>query len=66
MLTLSVDFDVKKSPTGFIGGYGKLIARVAVADDVLGHHADVVSGGGMEVDDGGLVELWRHILGHLG
>lgn len=49
--------DVNQSPTCFVGGDGELVARVAVADDVLGHHADVVGRGGVEVDDGGLVEL---------
>lgn len=49
--------DANQSLTRFVGGDGELVARVAVADDVLGHHADVVGGGGVEVDDGGLVEL---------
>lgn len=32
------------SPTCFISGDGELVAGVAVANDVLGDHADVVSG----------------------
>lgn len=47
----------RRSPTCFVRGDGELVAGVAVADDVLGDHADVVGGGGVEVDDGGLVEL---------
>lgn len=43
--------------TCFISGDGELVARVAVADDVLGDHADVVSGGRMEVNNRGLVQL---------
>lgn len=65
-LEINADCDVNKSPTSFIGGDGELVARVAVADDVLGHHADVVSGGGVEVDDGGLVQLRGHVFGDLG
>ena len=52
--------------TCFVGGDGELVAGVAVADGVFSHHADVVGGGGMEVDDGGLVELRGHVFGHLG
>lgn len=32
------------SPTCFISGDGELVAGVAIANDVLGDHADVVSG----------------------
>ncbi|TNN76622.1 hypothetical protein EYF80_013074 [Liparis tanakae] len=50
--------------TGLVRGDGELVAGLALADEVLGEHADVVGGGGVEVDDGGLVELslmsWRH------
>lgn len=48
---------VRSSLTCFIGSDGELVARVAVADYVLGNHADIVSGRRMEVDDSGLVEL---------
>ncbi len=47
----------KGSVTCFIRSDGELVARVAVANDVLGDHADVVSGRRVEVDDSGLVEL---------
>lgn len=57
---------VRSSVTCFIGGDGELVARVAVANDVLGDHADVVSGRRVEVNDSGLVELRRHIFGYLG
>lgn len=33
---------------------------------VLGEHADAVGGGGVQVYDGGLVELGRHVFGPLG
>lgn len=46
------------SLTCFVGGDGELVAGLALADQVLGEHADVVGGGGVQVDDGGLVELW--------
>lgn len=48
----------RSSATCFISGDGELIAWVAVANDVLGHHADVVSGRRVEINDGGLIELW--------
>lgn len=47
----------KSSVTCFIRSDGELVARVAVADDVLGNHSDIVSGGRVEVDNRGLVEL---------
>lgn len=53
------------SLTCFVRCDGELVAGVAVADDVLGDHADVVGGGGVEVNDGGLVELRRHVFGDL-
>lgn len=59
-------FLVLRSLTCFIRGDGELVAGVTVANDVLCDHADVVSGGRVEVDDGGLVELRRHIFGYLG
>lgn len=43
--------------TCFISGDGELVAGLTLADQVLGEHADVVGGGGVQVDDGGLVEL---------
>lgn len=43
--------------TCFISGDGELIAGLALADQVLGEHADVVGGGGVQVNDSGLVEL---------
>ena len=43
--------------TCFIGGDGELVAGLALADQVLCKHADVVGGGGVQVDDGGLVQL---------
>lgn len=43
--------------TCFISGDGELIAGLAFADQVLSKHADVVGGGGVQVDDSGLVEL---------
>lgn len=55
----------RRSPTCFVRGDGELVAGVAVADDVLCDHADVVGGGGMEVDDSGLVELRRYVFGDL-
>lgn len=48
---------MRSSVTCFISSDGELVARVAVADDVLGDHADVVSGGRVEVNNRGLVEL---------
>lgn len=51
--------------TGFIGGDGELVAGLALSYEVLGKHADVVGGGGVQVDDGGLVELRRDIFGLL-
>lgn len=53
-------------PTCFVRGDGELVAGVAVADDVFGDHADVVGGRRVEVNDGGLVELGRHVFGDLG
>lgn len=50
-------YGITRAATCFIGGDGELIARVAVANDVLGHHADVVSGRRVKINDGGLVEL---------
>lgn len=35
---------IRSSLTCFISSDGELVARVAIADDVLGDHADVVSG----------------------
>ncbi len=49
---------IKSSVTCFICSDGELVARVAVANDVLGNHADVVSGRRVQVYDSGLVELW--------
>lgn len=46
---------MKSSLTCFISGDSELIARVAVANNVLGNHADVVSGGRVEVNNSGLV-----------
>ena len=51
--------------TCFVCGDGQLVAGVTVADDVLGDHADVVGGGRVQVDDGGLVKLGRHVFGYL-
>ena len=48
---------MRSSLTCFFRSDGELIARVTVADDVLGNHADVVSGRRVEVNDSGLVEL---------
>lgn len=48
---------MRASVTCFISSDGELVARVAVANDVLGDHADVVSGGRVEVNNSGLVEL---------
>jgi len=50
MLTIS-------SLTCFISSDGELIAGVAVAYNVLSDHADVISGGRVEVNNSGLVEL---------
>lgn len=41
--------------TCFISGDGELVAGLALADAVLGVHADIVGGGRVQVDDGGLV-----------
>lgn len=49
--------------TGFVCGDGELVAGCAAVDAVLGDHADVVGGGGVEVDDGGLVERGGDVLG---
>lgn len=43
--------------TCFICSDGELIARLALADEVLCKHAYVVGGGRVQVNDGGLVEL---------
>lgn len=43
--------------TCFVSGDGELVAGFALADQVLGKHADIVGGGRVQVDDGGLVEL---------
>ena len=48
----------RRSITCFISGDGELIARVAVANNVLSDHADVVSGRRVKVNNSGLVELW--------
>lgn len=44
-----------RTVTCFIGGDGQLIAGFTLADQVFSKHANVVGGGGVEVDDGGLV-----------
>lgn len=49
-------------PTCFVCGDGELVAGLALADEILGKHADVVGGRRVEVDDGGLVELRGHVL----
>lgn len=53
------------SLTCFVCGDGELVAGFALADEILGKHADVVGGGGVQVDDGGLVELRGNIFGLL-
>lgn len=49
--------------TGFVCGDGELVAGGAAVDAVLGDHADVVGGRGVQVDDGGLIEGWGDVLG---
>lgn len=43
--------------TCFFSCDGELVAGLTLPDQVLGKHADAVGGGGVQVDDGGLVEL---------
>lgn len=64
--TCNEHFSTRRALTRFISCDGELIAGLALADQVLSEHADVVGGGGVQVDDGGLVELRRHVLGDLG
>lgn len=54
-ITAALDFVQIKVLTCFISGDGELIAGITLANQVFGKHTNVVGGGGMKVDDGGLV-----------
>lgn len=47
----------EKPLTGFVCSDGELVTGPALSDLVLSKHADVVGGGGVQLDDGGLVQL---------
>lgn len=66
-ITQSTTETLTKAPTltGFICGDGQLVAWPAFSDLVFGKHADVVGGSGVELDDGGLIQLRGDVFGHL-
>lgn len=51
--------------TCLVRGDGQLVAGLALADPVLGVHADAVGGGRVDVNDGGRVQLGGDIFGFL-
>lgn len=51
--------------TCLVCGDGQLIAGLALADPVLGVHADAVGGGRVDINDGGRVQLRGNIFGSL-
>lgn len=52
-------------PTCLVRGDGELVAGLALADPVLGVHADAVGGGRVDINDGGRVQLRGNIFGSL-
>lgn len=50
-------FIAEKPLTGFVRSDGELVTRPALSNLVLSKHSDVVGGGGVQLDNGGLVQL---------
>ena len=51
--------------TCLVRGDGQLVARLTLANPVLGVHADAVGGGRVDVNDGGRVQLRGNVFGSL-
>lgn len=54
-----------RARTCLVGRDGELVAGLALANPVLGGHADAVGGGRVDINDGGRVQLRGDIFGSL-